>query len=249
MSLSPGYVAFKLATEITPVLLTRGIAANFGLGQILPIVALTEGVNFLQNLFLSGNPANIANLDDYFAHWYTLPGTQLISQQAAVVPMANQAVAANATIAQQLAVSMMMICPAREEGGYAAKFATMTSLQRTLAQHNAAGGTYTVVTPSYIFTDCLLLNVRDVTGGESGRQRQTMWQWDFSQPLVSISAVDSAVNSLMNKLQKFLPLNGPGQVAPAAGLSIGNAVSSIFGGTVSAVGGSVQSAFTTLVPQ
>jgi hypothetical protein len=248
MSITPGYIAFKLATEISPIILTRGIAANFGLGQLLPIVALTEGVNFLQNLILSGSPTGAVDLDKFFAHFYVLPGTQLQSQQVAMVPMANQAVAANATIQQPLPISMMMICPAREDGGYAAKFATMTALQRTLSQHNGAGGTYTVVTPSYIFTDCLMLSMRDVTGGEAGRQRQQMWQLDFVQPLVSISAIDSAVNSQMSKLQKFLPLDGGSSAIPASGLSLGSAVSSIFGGTVAAVAGSVQTGFTTLVP-
>jgi hypothetical protein len=214
---SAGQAAWKLAFQLSPILLTRGLAANIP-GGVLPIIALTESLNFASNL-LHGN-FNLKS-DDFFAHFQPLPGTTLLNQQAATYPFANQAVAANATIQQPNTVSMIMTCPARGDAGYVTKLATMTAMQKTLQAHNQAGGTYSVVTPSLIFVDCLLLNVRDISGGQSA-QVQTQWQWDFLQPLVSLEDAATALNNLMSKLKNGLP---PDTTAtPASGLALGKLV-------------------------
>src|SRR5882757_10025323 len=132
MSISAGLIAFKLANQITPIILTRGIATN--LGGALPIMAITEGLNLIAGI-LSGTENK--ELDDFFCNYAPIPGSTLINQQAATYPFANQAIAANATIAQPLNISMMMVCPAKNKFGFAAKLATMQTLQTTLAQHNA----------------------------------------------------------------------------------------------------------------
>ena len=76
-----------------------------------------------------------------------------------------------------------------------------------------------------------------------------MYQWDFWQPLITVAAAEGAANTLMQKLQQFLPLSGPSPGAGAPGLPVGNPITAIYGGTISAVGGSVQSAFAPQVPQ
>ena len=220
MSVSAGYVAFKLAFQITPIILTRGIATS--LGGALPIMLLTEsGVSLISGL-LSGNSPT--DLDSYFAHYQPLPGATLINNAIATYPFANQAIAANALIAQPLNISMLMICPARNTSGMAIKLATMISLQNTLAQHNSQGGTYSVVTPSYIYTDCVMSKMTDVTSSNS-KQTQIMWQLDFYQPLVSLASAQSALSGLMQKLTDGTPISGtPGW---STGLAIGNPVSAL----------------------
>lgn len=219
---SPGYIAFKLANQLTPIILTRGIAT--AQGGAIPIIALTEGsiagaVGLISGI--TGGGADSA-LDDFFAHYQPVAGATLINQQAATYPFANQAVAANAVIAQPLNISMLMLCPARDLLGYPLKLATMSALQKTLAQHNGSGGTYSIVTPSYIYTDCLMTSMRDVSGGES-KQVQYAWQLDFFQPLVSLQAAQTALNGLMQKLTDGTAISGtPGW---STGLPVGNPTS------------------------
>jgi hypothetical protein len=225
MASNASRTAWAIAFQKTPILLTRGIATNLP-GGILPIVALTEAANFATGL-LQGK-INI-DLDNFFANWKPMPGSALISFQAATYPFANQAIAANAIISQPLPISMLMTCPAQlppasgnvqlaptlpgqtalaqKSGGYPGKLAVITALQTTLALHSGLGGTYSVMTPSFIYTDCLLLNMRDVSGGES-QQVQYTYQFDFLQPLVSLASAQSALNSLMQKLTNNTPISG-----------------------------------------
>jgi hypothetical protein len=196
---APGFaafVAFKLAFQISPIILTGGgIAKNWG--GAVPIVALTEGANFLATL-LAGT-ANI-ELDNFFANFQVLPGATMINNQVGMYPFANQSVAANAIIQQPLNVSLAMICPANVQTlGYPFKLITMMSLQASLQQHNLAGGTYTIITPSYIYTNCLMTGMRDISGGDS-KQVQFIWQLDFIQPLVTVQSAQTALNGLMQKL-------------------------------------------------
>lgn len=211
-----GQIAFKLAFQLSPILLTRGIAKDIP-GGILPIIALTEGANFAVGL-VTGSPD--IDTDNFFANWSPMPGTSLLNQAVATYPFANQAVAANAAIQQPNQVSMLMTCPARGLAGYATKLATMTALRSALAAHNAAGGTYSVLTPSFVFVDCVFMGMRDVSGGQSA-QVQTQFQLDFFQPLVSLSDARSALNGLMQKIQSGLPLNAPTSAVSAAGLTVG----------------------------
>jgi len=194
--------AFQLSFQLSPIILTNGIATNIP-GGMLPIIALTEALNFTDGL-LSG--ADI-NLDNFFANFEPLPGSTLVDQEVGHYPFANQAVAANAVIVQPLKISMRMICPVRDTLGYAVKLATMMALQTALNQHNSSGGTYTIATPSYFYTNCLMLNFRDVTSGESN-QTQYEWQMDFEQPLLTLQQAQQAQNSLMNKITGGTAING-----------------------------------------
>lgn len=192
-----------MAYELSPIILTGGIAT--GVGGSLPILSLTQGLNLNQGL-LQGS----SNIDpnSFFARFRPVPGGSLINNQVSQYPFANQSVAANAIIAQPLKISMIMTCPAGPAGGFPAKQTTMIALQNSLAQHNNAGGTYTIMTPSFIYTDCIMTGMQDVSGGDSN-QAQYQWQLDFVQPLVSIAAAQNAQNNLMQKLG-----DGTSQPAP-----------------------------------
>ena len=195
MSISVGYIQWKMAYEISPIVLTGGIATNIP-GGALPIVSLTEALNFPFGLLSGGLDLS---LDDFFAHWMPLPGSSYLDQELGRYPFANQAVAANAVIRQPLQISMRMICPVKDDDGWANKQATISALITTLAQHNASGGTYTVATPSYTYTNCVMRGMRD-TSNAASKQPQNTFQFDFEQPLLTLPDAQQAYNGLMGKL-------------------------------------------------
>lgn len=239
--MNPGLVAYKLSFQICPVILTGGVAGAIP-GGMLPIISITEALNFGVGLLGSGD--DDVDLDNFFANFQPLPGSTFIDQAIGQYPFANQAVAANAVIANPLKVSLEMICPVRQAFGYATKLATMTALQNVLAQHNASGGTYTIATPSKFYDNCLMVQMVDVSGG-GDKQAQTRWRLDFVQPLLTLQQAEQAQNSLMSKVSGGLPLGGDppawsglpptvGQPSSVAGPGIVPALSSPAGGSIAA---------------
>jgi len=203
MSKPAGEVVWELAFQKSPIILTNGIANLFP-GSMFPLIAVTEALNLpLGLLSTAGN----ASLDNFFADFRPLTGAQLISQDVAHVPFANQSIAANATISQPLRVSMGMIAPARNVFGYFEKLAVMTALQKLFSLHNASGGTYIVATPSYLYTNCLMLNMSSVEMENTG-QPQVAWQIDFERPLITLEEAEQAQNGLMGLLTSLIPIAG-----------------------------------------
>lgn len=185
------HAAFKLAFQTSPVFLTGG-SASAAYGGTLPLVQLFGVIASLA----SGQGFS---LDDTFASFQPLPGATLIDNEFSQYPFANQAVAANAVIAQPLQISMLMICPVRTTLGYASKIAIMYMLRQAFDTHNKAGGTYTVLTPSAVYTNCLFKQMRDVSSGES-HQVQHTWQLDFFRPLLTQEEASAAQSNLFSKL-------------------------------------------------
>ena len=131
---SVGLTTYRLTYEICPIILTNGIA-TFMPGGMLPIISLTESVNFVAGVLSGGGPED---LDSYFAHFQPMAGGKLISQEIATFPFANQATAGNAAITKPLPISLMMVCPAKGDSGMLVKIATMQMLKATLGEnHNA----------------------------------------------------------------------------------------------------------------
>jgi hypothetical protein len=186
MSGAAALADFRLAYEISPIYLTNGIAGSTA-DAALPLASIL-------------NQATGASLDDYFAHFQPAPGATIVDNQISQYPFANQAVAANALIAQPLQISMQMICPARPGLGFQARTGILLALKSTLDKHNQLGGTYTVLTPSAFYTNCILAGMRDVSTGES-LQRQHTWQMDFIRPLLTLEEAADVANNMMSKLQ------------------------------------------------
>lgn len=215
MGLSPGLDAFKISFELSPIILTGGIATF--IGGALPIIAITEALSFTDGLLSGGDDLD---LDDFFAHFVPVQGSSLIDQAIGKYPFANQAIAANAVIRQPLNISMRMICPARGPSGYALKLATIMALQSTLALHNGQGGTYTVATPAYFYTNCVMLGMRDTSASDS-RQAQNTYQMDFEQPLLTLQDAQAAQNNLISTITGGLPSgavpnwSGPSNLPPS----------------------------------
>ena len=240
--------AFKLGYQISPIILTGGIAAGFG--GLLPIAMITEGVSGLIGLIGGNFPTS---LDDFFAQFTVLPGGSLIEQDLGRYPFANQATAANAVITEPLTLSVRMDCPANNNGGYVSKLATLTALQAALSSHNASGGLYTVATPGFIYENLLMRRLSDISGAGS-KQVQYQWQFDFEQPLVTLQAAQQVYSSLLNKIAGGTQISGipswssvtnavtgglnsaTGQLSSLAN-SISSGISSAAGGVSSAIGG------------
>jgi hypothetical protein len=237
---------YDLAFQVSPIILVGGIASNT-LGGMLPIIALTgQAASFIQGALSNGG----LSTNDFFARFVPVPGSTLINQTVATYPFANQAVAANATIQQPLTISLRMIAPVNDEAGYLTKTAIWTSLQNSLVAHNAAGGTYTIATPWYIYTNCLLTTITDTTGGDT-KQQQIFAQWDFFQPLISQQAATSAMNSLMSRLNGGSQVSAPTSSGtsfwsnPAA--AVGSAAQGAAQG-ITGMAGSVGQFLTNLMP-
>lgn len=190
---------FSLSYEISPIILIGGIAKNLP-QQSMPIISLTEQRNFDGGMVQGNIPINE---NEYFAKFKILPGGKLISNVVGQYPFANQQVAANAIIAMPINISILMMCPANNINSYATKGQIISSLKKSLDQHNAAGGVYTIATPAYTYTNCLMTDFVDVSGGES-KQVQYEYRIDFIRPLITIEQAQLAYNSLMGKLNNQL---------------------------------------------
>lgn len=221
LDISAGFrSAYDIAFQVSPIILNGGIVANTP-GGMMPIIGLVgQLASLAQGVLSSGG----LSLDDFFARYVVLPGGTIISNAVGTYPFANQQVAGNAIIMQPKNVSLLMIAPVKDTGGYLTKLALFTSLQSSLESHCAAGGTFHVATPARIYTNCILTSMTDVTGGE-GRQQQIQWQLDFVQPLITQQAASSAFSALMSKL------SGGQQVTDGA-----------WSGAVAAAGSAVQGA-------
>src|ERR1700734_1233397 len=103
---------------------------------------------------------------------------------------------------------MLMRCPARDFLGYPAKLATMIALQQVLDQHSSLSGTYTVITPTYVYTNGILKALRDTSDTES-KQVQNAYTWDFEFPLITLVEAQQAQNSLMSQLTAGSQVSSP----------------------------------------
>lgn len=218
---------YDLAFQVSPIILQGGIA-SLALGNMLPIIALTgQLAGFAQGALSSGG----LSTEDFFARFLPLPGATVISNTAGLYPFANQTVASNAIIKNPTSISLLMICPVNASGGYLTKMAILTALKNSLNTHTAMGGTFIVATPGFIYTNCLLLNMTDVTGGDT-KQQQVQFQLDFYKPLISQEDASSAFSSLMNTLSNGLQTSSAPSwsgSSSAVGASIQGAVQSVSG--------------------
>ena len=216
--------AYQIAFEISPIILVDGIAANI-YGGMLPIVAITEAANFATNL-LSGSLD--LNPDNFFAHFEPMPGGTLVDYIYPEYPLANMQVAANAAVAQPLSLSMLMKVPVQAPGGIPAKFITFLALKTILDLHILKGGSFTILTPTFLGTGWLLKTLRDQSQG--GQQRQNAWVFDFTKPLITQPDAAGAQSTLMSKISGGTPVNGvpvtqsaTGGAASAPGTVLGTA--------------------------
>jgi len=188
---SIGQTAFSVVYEDAPIIFQDGIAQF--LGGYLPVTLITEVFDV----------PGIVN-GELFAKYKPIPGGTLAEWQIAEYPFASLQVAANAQIQQPLKISMMMICPAQNNGGYIFKQAILTALKIAVESHILSGGSFTVITPAFTYTNCLLTAIRDITP-PTDKQVQYLFQWDFVQPLITASGAQQVLSNLMSKFDGGLP--------------------------------------------
>ena len=206
-----GKAIYRLGFEISPVILTNGVATLIPYGM-LPIVAITQAAGLVDGL-INGNLPD--DLDRFFAHFRPLPGATLISNDLGRYPFANQSVAANAIITQPLRVSLRMDVPVNQPGGHTTKFITFLALKALLDLHVSQGGTFSVATPTYIYTNGILMNLSDESNPDSDIP-QNAWRWDFEFPLITLSQAAAAQSSLMSKLTSGAATDGSLSGPPAS---------------------------------
>lgn len=192
--------AFKLAFEISPILLVDGIASDIP-GGVMPIAVLTEGLSIANGLLhgeIGKGPTSA---------FTPMAGTTLVQQDVGTMCFYNLLTAANSVVRKPNRVNMQMMRPAStQDGGYVTKGMTFTALKLALDMHNAQGGSYIVMTPSFIYTGCLLRSVVDTSGfSEQNKQVQHTWQFEFEQPLLKITQLDAALGHVMKKFQEGVP--------------------------------------------
>jgi hypothetical protein len=190
----------QLTYQVCPIILTGGIASQIP-GALLPLLSLFTGVG-VNNL---GLPFDIGDLDDAFGAFNVMPGGTLQSQQIAKYPFANQSVAANATIREPLTLSVIMDAPMRGPNAWLMKQLIMTNLKMTLDRHNNAGGTYTVITPAYMYDYMIMTALTDNSRGSTSLP-QNAWRFDFERPLVALQDLAAAQNQLMSKITGGQPI-------------------------------------------
>ena len=229
---STGKAIYKLGFEISPIILTNGVAS--ALGGMLPLVAITEGANLAGGL-LAGNVPD--DLDAFFSHFRPLPGATLISNDLGRFPFANQSVAANAIIQQPLRLSMRMDVPVNQQGGHTIKFITFLALKAVLDLHVNQGGLFTIATPTYIYTNGVLLNLSDESNPDSDTP-QNAWRWDFEFPLITLNQAAAAQSSLMSKLTNGVATDGSLSGPSVASNPLSGAAPSISPGAANLTGAS-----------
>lgn len=191
-----GRNAYDLAFQVSPIVLTGGIASRI-LGGVLPIIGFLapELIGLAQGLLATGN----LSLEDIPVRFVPQTGTEAIAQVIGEYPFATRSIAANATIEMPRNIVLKMISPVNSTGGYLTKLGGFTAMQSALNSHNNSGGTYTVLTPSLIYDNCILLSVSDVTQ-TSSKQQQIEWLFTFRQPLISLQSVQQQLGALMSML-------------------------------------------------
>ncbi|EKS4154123.1 hypothetical protein QB181_004237 [Salmonella enterica] len=227
---------YKLGFEISPVILCDGIAQSIP-GGMLPIVALTQSASYVSGLL--GGATGLTDLDKYFCHWSSAAGTTMVDYDIGRYPFANQKIAANALLAQPLRVSMLMNAPVNENTGAMTKLVTLSALQAVLQGHANLGGTFVVATPAIIYSNCILKEVRDVTGSnEPLPQRQ--WLWEFEQPLITESEAEQVANNFKRRIDGGDKVTGNAWTTAAGAIgntSVGSSVTSAVIGLIGKLSG------------
>lgn len=211
--MNPISEAYKLAYEYSPIYFTGGLISSWStaLGNSigLPIIAITEALSVTGNTIngiLSGS--NVTLPAQPFFTWRPLPGGTLWKSEIAEFPFYTNQIAANSQVQQPLNISMLGHCPASNSAPFTVKLATMEALQAFIQVHVNNGGTFSVATPSYIYTNCLLTQMTDVSQGESN-QSQVSWQLDFTQPLLTFGGNGNVLSGLLTDI------SGGSTVAPS----------------------------------
>lgn len=230
---------YQLAYQVSPLYLTGGVAQNQPnaiqpfLAYVMPgaftvsgpslTIGATGGTTVLYNPSAE-QTYKTSDLDNAFGAFSVIPGGTLNKNTVAKYPFASSFTAANAIIREPLNLSLIWDTPMRGAGAWDIKLATMTSIKQLFDNHSNLGGTFTVATPSYVYTNLILTGLTDNSRGSSPLP-QNAWRFDFEHPLVVQAELQQAYNlsqSLL-KLSNGLPTTGAlSGITPAIGVGASN---------------------------
>jgi hypothetical protein len=204
----------KLSFQVSPLWLT---GPPIGATPV-PIIAFTDPTLFLQAVQGQASTTQTVqtqaqtssasqSLDDAFGAFQVLPGGSLVKQEVAQYPFANQWIAGNATIFQPLELSLIWDTPMRGGNAWATRLSNITNLQARLTYHNNSGGTFTIVTPSFIYTNMIMTGMTDASRPQNPVP-QNAWRFDFIKPLIMLSDAAAAQSALMAKLTAGVTTDG-----------------------------------------
>lgn len=187
---------YKLAFEVSPILLTGGIAELAG--GVWPIIAITEGLNIGVNALI-GNFSGITEGTPFISYKPNAGGT-VMQNTVGMYPFLNQTTAANTLITEPLQISLTAYCPTDDTKKPFDRLVKFSTLINALNYHNNNGGLYTILTPSYVYKDCVLTNIVDIqSGSEDTHQVQAIWRFDFVKPLISADQSKQVLSNFMSK--------------------------------------------------
>jgi hypothetical protein len=239
--ISSGLASWKRSYQISPIIFVAGVAAGVPGGQV-PIINFTEANEFNAGILSQGGDLD---LDSFFATYVPMAGGTLIENEVSTYPFANQTVAANAIITQPLRISLRMLAPVRNAGGYQQKLTVFQNLQSTIEQHIINGGWFNVATPAFFYNNCLLTALRDVTGNE-GKQTQIIWQWDFMQPLLTEDQAAAQQSVSMAKISAQGQLSGDPPPTSGNTPNVGADTSTVIGSVLPSASSLAATAFSGL---
>lgn len=223
--------AWELVYRVSPVILTGGIASSltssispsglFGstLSSIasvgIPIAMIIDPVSLL-------DPTSL-NVDDLFAHFTPMTSGTLLDFTVAKQPYANQTVAGNAMVQNELVISVNMECAYRGSANMITRIAVIQAFQAVISKHVSMGGRFTVLTPGMTYTNALLVRITDVS--DDPTKPQTSFQLDFERPLITKVEAAGASSTLMSKLT-----SGQQTAGSWVSASSGNPLAGLLGG-------------------
>lgn len=224
---------YNLSFQVSPIILKNGIANNVP-GKMLPIIGLnSQLLGALQGLITNATVETLAtgaasDANNFPVQYMPITGGTVINNSIGMYPFANRDVAANAVIRQPNAISLRMISPVNTKGGYLTKLAIFQSFVTALQAHNNSGGTYIIATPAFLYNDCVMTSMTNITGADS-KQQQIEWQLDFVQPLITLQDAEIAYGAAMNNLANGSQVTTNAQTGVGVISSVNGALSSISG--------------------
>lgn len=192
--------SYELAYIRSPIILRGGIA-DFQ-GGYMPIIELTEFLNVLEairNTVLTGSP-----LKDMYGAFQVQGGTSLLQYASGEYPFQNAATAVNYQMKMPNQIVFEMLTPFKKSMDLFNQLPVMTVLIQALERHRALGGYYMLLTPSKIYTSCILESITQADY-DVGSQLQMAWMWAFKEPLLTEEAAEKAYNDTMDKIANKLP--------------------------------------------
>jgi hypothetical protein len=215
-----GLTAWKAYYQVCPIYLTGGIAGS-GSGNTVSLIQLLTaasvvpvvGIGPQQPTNLGGalgpqQPQTVVSLDDAFGAFNVLPGGTLLVYTVPKYPLADQTMAANATVREPLTLSLVWETPMRGANAFTIKAQTMIQLKGLLDNHCNAGGMFTVFTPSYFYSNLILTALTD-TSRAGNPLPQNAWRWDFERPqVVTLDEGQGVQSQLLQKVTGGIPTTG-----------------------------------------